>query len=135
QSELDSIFASLRDSYEKIATAPARATYDAQLKAGGSQRTSRKEEAALLLKMGEVLLKKRDFEGALAKLRRAVDLDANGDTLAALAWALVADPKGTPQSKEEAAGLINRALRAPGATARTYYVAGVLWRTKDPDSA
>ena len=31
--------------------------------------------------------------------------------------------------------LINRALRAPGPTARTYYVAGVLWRTKDPASA
>ena len=85
--------------------------------------------------MGEVLLKKRDFEGALNKLRRAVDLDPTGDALAALAWALVADPKGTPAAKEEAASLINRALRAPGVTARTYYVAGVLWRTKDPDSA
>ena len=31
--------------------------------------------------------------------------------------------------------LINRALRAPGTTARTYYVAGVLWRSKDPASA
>jgi predicted TPR repeat methyltransferase len=64
-----------------------------------------------------------------------VDLEPTGDALAALAWSLVADPKGTPQSKEEAASLINRALRVPGVTARTYYVAGVLWRTKDPDSA
>ena len=31
--------------------------------------------------------------------------------------------------------LINRALRAAGLTARAHYVAGVLWRTKDPDSA
>src|SRR5438477_510864 len=119
--------------------APAgRTAYDAQLKAGGGaggKPGSRREEASLALKMGEVLLKKRDFEGAINKLRRSVDLDANGDALAALAWALVADPKGTPAIKEEAASLINRALRAPGVTARTYYVAGVLWRTKDPDSA
>ena len=57
------------------------------------------------------------------------------DALAALSWALISDPKATPATKEEAASLINRALRAPGVTARTYYVAGVLWRTKDPDSA
>ena len=31
--------------------------------------------------------------------------------------------------------LVNRALRAAGGTARTHYVAGVLWRTKDPESA
>jgi tetratricopeptide (TPR) repeat protein len=82
-----------------------------------------------------VRLKKRDFEGGLAKLRRAAELDPNGDVLAALAWALVADPKASPKAKEEAASLINRALRAPGVTARTYYVAGVLWRTKDPESS
>src|SRR5438045_9080919 len=87
------------------------------------------------LKMGEVLLKKRDFEGAIGKLRRAVELDATGDALAALAGGLVCDPKATAATKEEAASLINRALRAPGVSARTFYVAGVLWRTKDPDSA
>jgi predicted TPR repeat methyltransferase len=47
----------------------------------------------------------------------------------------VLDPKASQQAKEEAASLINQALRAPGVTARTYYVAGVLWRTKDPESA
>jgi predicted TPR repeat methyltransferase len=45
----------------------------------------------------------------------------------------MSDPKHA--TKEEAASLINRALRAPGATARTFYVAGVVWRTKDPESA
>jgi tetratricopeptide (TPR) repeat protein len=85
--------------------------------------------------MGDVLLKKRDYEGAIAKLRRAVDLEATGDALAALAWALTADPKQPPSGKEEAMSLINRALRASGATARTHYVAGVLWRTKDPAAA
>jgi tetratricopeptide (TPR) repeat protein len=85
--------------------------------------------------MGDMLLKKRDFQGALDKLRRSVDLDPTGDALAALAWGLVSDPKSSGAAKEEAASLINRALRAPGATARTFYVAGVLWRTKDPESA
>src|SRR5437879_8312686 len=85
--------------------------------------------------MVETLLKKRDFQAAIDKIRRAVDLDANGDAMAALSWALISDPKATQQEKEEAASLINRALRAPGVTARTYYVAGVLWRTKDPESA
>jgi curved DNA-binding protein CbpA len=134
--ELQAVFTALKESLDSLATPELRAKYDQQLKAGGAPKpSSRRDEAALSLKMGEALLKKRDFDGALSKIRRAVDLDASGDALAALAWALVSDPKATAQTKEEAASLINRALRAEGATARTYYVAGVLWRTKDPDSA
>ena len=134
QPELQALFGQLKDSYDAISTAELRTRYDAKQKAGGKP-NSRTEEAALALKMGDVLFKKRDFDGAIQKMRRAVELEATGDGLAALAWALVADPKGSPAAKEEAATLINRALRAPGVTARTYYVAGVLWRTKDPDSA
>src|SRR5436853_1708626 len=133
QAELQTLFALLKEAYEEIATPDVRARYDGSLKSGG--RGSKKEEASILVKMGEVLLKKRDFPEALNKLRRAVDLDATGDGLAALAWCLVSDPKASAATKEEAATLINRALRAHGATARTYYVAGVLWRTKDPESA
>jgi len=40
-----------------------------------------------------------------------------------------------PAAKEEALSLIPRALRAEGASARTYYVAGVLYRSKDPAGA
>src|SRR5262249_38116293 len=127
------LFALLKEAYEAIATPDARAKYDASLKA--SQGGSQKDEAVLALKMGEVLLKKRDYAGGLAKLRSAVELDPTGDTLAALAWGLGADPKATQEGKEEAMSLINKALRAPGVTARTYYVAGVLWRTKDPQAA
>lgn len=133
QDELQSLFAALKEAYESISTAPARAQYAATLK--GGRTSTRKEDAAVAVKMGDVLLKKRDFEPALDKFRRAVELDATGDSLAALAWALVSDPKASAHAREEAASLVNRALRAPGATARTYYVAGVLWRTKDPDSA
>jgi curved DNA-binding protein CbpA len=136
--ELQTLFNFLKEAYDSIGAAEARTRYDQQLKAGGGVKpptASRKEEATLSLKMGEVLLKKRDFEAAIAKLRRSVELEATGDALAALAWGLVSDPKTSPAGKEEAASLINRALRAPGVTARTYYVAGVLWRTKDPDSA
>ncbi|HYS10286.1 MAG TPA: DUF4388 domain-containing protein [Myxococcales bacterium] len=133
QGDLQTLFALLKDAYESIATPEARARYNAALKS--AQGPSKKDEAGVALKMGEVLLKKRDFEGALAKLRRAAELDPSGDVLAALAWGLAADPKASPKTKEEAASLINRALRAPGVTARTYYVAGVLWRTKDPESA
>ena len=134
QAELQTLFALLKEAYEQIATPGARATYDASL-SSPSPSGARKEEAAIALKMGEVLLKKRDFSEALNKIRRAVELDANGDALAALAWCLVSDPKSSPAAKEEAASLINRALRAHGVTARTYYVAGVLWRTRDPKSA
>jgi len=134
QAELQTLFALLKEAYEEIATPDVRARYDGSLKSGG-RGGSKKEEASILLKMGEVLLKKRDFPEALTKLRRAVDLDATGDGLAALAWCLVRDPKSSAAAKEEAMTLINRALRAHGATARTYYVAGVLWRTKDPESA
>jgi tetratricopeptide (TPR) repeat protein len=132
--ELQSVFTGLKEAWDSLSTPELRAKYDQSLKASGKG-ASRKEEAALTLKMGETLLKKRDFEGAINKLRRAVDLDPSGDSMAALAWGLVCDPKASAATKEEAATLINRALRAPGATARTYYVAGVLWRTKDPESA
>ena len=133
QPELQALFSMLKDAYDLLATSEARTRYDSALKLGKG--SSRKEDATLMLKMGEVLLKKRDFEGALLKLRRAVDLEPTGDAIAALAWGLVCDPKQSPAGKEEAASLINRALRAPGISARTYYVAGVLWRTKDPQSA
>jgi curved DNA-binding protein CbpA len=134
--ELQSLFSALKEAHDSIATPEARVQYDTLLKQGSTGKVAqRREEASLALKMGDVLLKKRDFEGALAKLRRAADLDPNGDALAALAWCLVNDPKQPPAAKEEAASLINRALRAPGSTARTYYVAGVLWRTKDPASS
>ena len=92
-------------------------------------------EAFREFKTGLTLLRDNYAIKALPHMRRAVDLDATGDALAALAWGLVSDPKASQPAKEEAASLINRALRAPGVTARTYYVAGVLWRTKDPESA
>src|SRR5258708_17382037 len=75
QPELQSLFGLLKDAYDAIATAEARARYEAQ-KAGGNKPATRKDEAVLSLKMGEVLLKKRDFEGAINKLPRSVDLDA-----------------------------------------------------------
>jgi tetratricopeptide (TPR) repeat protein len=136
QEELRSLFQSVKDAYDQIATAPAREAYANALKQGTSGKVrDRKEEAALALKMGEALLKKRDFAAAMVKLRRSVELDPNGDSLAALGWGLMCDPATSPAGKEEAATLLSKALRAHGLSARTYYVAGVLWRTKDPDSA
>lgn len=136
QEELKAVFSAMKEAYDLISTATLRQAYEQQLKAGAPGKAqTKKEEAAVALKMGEVLLKKRDFAAALTKLHRAVDLDPNGDALAALAWGLMCDPATSPAGKEEAAALINKALRAPGLSARTYYVAGVLWRTKDPDSA
>jgi curved DNA-binding protein CbpA len=138
QGDLQKLFGLLKDAWENLSTKELRDRYDQSQRSGGGngpRPSNRKDEAAMAVKMGEVLLKKRDFEAAITKLRRAVDLDGTGDAIAALAWSLVADPKATPATKEEAATLINKALRADGVTARTFYVAGVLWRTKDPDSA
>jgi curved DNA-binding protein CbpA len=134
--DLQALFSAFKQAFDDVGTPEARARYDHQLKQGGTGKVaSRREEASLSLKMGEVLLKRRDFEAGLHKLRRAVDLDPNADALAALAWGIVSDPKVTAAGKEEAMSLINRALRSAGVTARTHYVAGVLWRTKDPESA
>jgi curved DNA-binding protein CbpA len=134
--DLQALFSALKQAHDDLGTPEARARYDHQLKQGGTGKVaSRREEASLSLKMGEVLLKKRDFDAALHKLRRSVDLDPNGENLAALAWGLVSNPKATPADKEEAMSMINRGVRAAGVTARTHYVAGVLWRTKDPEAA
>ncbi len=137
QAELQTLFSWMKDAYDLIATAEVRARYDAaeKVRREAAKPASRKDEAATALKQGDALLKKRDFDAALLKLRRAVELEPNADALAALAWGLICDPKQVPAAKEEAAALVNRALRAPGLTARTYYVAGVIWRTRDPDSA
>jgi len=83
--------------------------------------------------MGDVLLKKRDFEAALAKLRRAWTWTPRGTGLRRSPGAGERSKLPTRRRKSRVAD--QRALRAPGVTARTYYVAGVLWRTKDPDSA
>src|SRR5207302_11303712 len=85
--ELQKLFSALKEAHDHIGTAPARAKYDQQLRHGATGKmSSKKEEAALEVKMGEVLLKRRDFEGALKKLRHAVELTANADALPALAW-------------------------------------------------
>jgi curved DNA-binding protein CbpA len=133
--QLQALFSGLKEAHDHICTPEARKAYDIRIRAGGAKSESRKEEAALALKMGDVLFKKRDFEAAIVKLRRAVELDPNADALAALAWALTNDPKSPPAAKEEALALVPKALRAEGTTARTYYVAGVLYRTKDPSGA
>jgi hypothetical protein len=130
--QLQALFSGLKEAHDHICTPDARKAYDIRLRGGGVKSESRRDEANLALKMGDVLFKKRDFEAAIVKLRKAVELDANADALAALAWALTNDPKSSPAAKEEALALVPRALRAEGTTARTYYVAGVLYRTKDP---
>jgi curved DNA-binding protein CbpA len=132
--ELRALFDAIKDAYETIGSPAARAAYD-ENKGTGAGQDSRAEESRLAVKMGEVLLKKRDFAAALTKLHRAVELDANADSLAALCWGLMNDPAATAASRLEAASLIQRALRAPGPTARTYYVAGVVFRSKEPESA
>jgi curved DNA-binding protein CbpA len=132
--ELRALFDAIKDAYETIGAPAARAAYD-QNKGTGAAKRSRAEESRLAVKMGEVLLKKRDFAAALTKLHQAVELDANADSLAALSWGLMNNPAATAESRQEAASLIQRALRAPGPTARTYYVAGVVFRAKDPESA
>jgi tetratricopeptide (TPR) repeat protein len=132
--DLRTLFDAIKDAYETIGAPAAREAYDQNKGSGGGGRT-RAEESRLAVKMGEVLLKKRDFAAALIKLRHAVELDANGDSLAALCWGLTQNPSASGAAKQEAASLIQRALRAPGPTARTYYVAGVIFRTKDPESA
>jgi curved DNA-binding protein CbpA len=131
--QLQALFSGLKEAHDHICTPDARKAYDIRIRSGGGGRSeSRREEANLALKKGDVLFKKRDFDAAIVKLRRAVELDPSADSLAALAWALTNDPKSSPAAKEEALALIPRALRSDGVTARAYYVAGVLYRTKDP---
>ena len=134
--QLQALFSGLKEAHDHICTPEARKAYDIRIRGGaGGKSESRKEEANMALKMGEVLFKKRDFEAAIVKLRKAVELDPTGDALAALAWALTNDPKSSAAAKEEALALIPRALRAEGVTARAYYVAGVLYRIKDPSGS
>lgn len=133
--DVKTLFAAVKEAHEKIGTAASRERYAAQSTSSPGGNSPRGEEASLALKMGDVLLKKRDFTGALIKLRRACELDPNGDTLAALAWGLLCDPAATPATRSEAEMLIDRSLRVGGATARTHYVAGVSWRARDPSAA
>jgi curved DNA-binding protein CbpA len=131
--QLQALFAGIKEAHDHISTPEARKAYDQRIRSASAKSAEpRREEAALALKMGDVLFKKRDFEAAIVKLRRAAELEPTGDSLAALAWALTNDPKSPPAAKEEALALIRKALRAEGTTDRPYYVAGVLYRSKDP---
>src|SRR5260370_32149953 len=64
QPELQSLFGLLKDAYDAIATAEARARYEAQ-KAGGNKPSTRKDESLLSLKIRGILPKKRHLQGAL----------------------------------------------------------------------
>lgn len=127
--ELRALFDALQEAQQAIGTATARAAYDRGEGKGGSAK-----EAEVQLKMGDVLLKKRDFAGAVARFRHAVSVEKNGDTLAALAWALMTDPGSSAAEKDEARVLLQRALDERP-TARAHYVAGVAARASDPAAA
>lgn len=127
--ELRTLFDALQEAHQAIGTPAARGAYDRGAGQGGSAK-----EAEVQVKMGDVLLKKRDFAGAVARFRKAVAVDANGDSLAALAWALTTDPGSSRAEKDEAQALLQRALGGQP-TARAHYVAGVMARATDPAAA
>jgi len=136
QPELQLHFAALQEAYDRIGTPAARAAYEQhQAKVAQSRPPSKQEEAQLAIREGDVLLKKRDFPGALARLRRALELAPTSDAMAALAWGLLCDPSASAEQRVEAQALVDRALRAPEPGARTHYVAGVLRRALDPAAA
>jgi curved DNA-binding protein CbpA len=138
QAELQTLFGLLRDAYERVGSREARAEYDAsgrQDPKAQQQLRNRADEARLSMKKGEVFLKKRDHESAMRELRRAVDLDPSAEALSLLAWGLVSDRNAQAATRDEALNLVTRALKADLQNARAHYVAGVLKRTTEPESA
>jgi tetratricopeptide (TPR) repeat protein len=126
---MDRVFSRISEAHATLMDDERRRTYVASLTNGGELNKGQKIlEAELSFQKGTVLLRRRDFAGAITELKRAVTLNPDeGEHHAALAWATW----HTASDKSAAAGEARRALAhalelAPRCKAAHFYRAEIL---------
>jgi curved DNA-binding protein CbpA len=115
-------FTAVNEAYEVLSDDKRRQAYVAERQGGSSQAT---DAARLDFQKGEVCLRSREWGRARGFYEAAVRADPKPDHVAALAWALVADPSRRDLAR--ARTLLEQALRDP-ACARARYVSGLVAR-------
>jgi len=108
------IFRRLTEAHETLADETKRAAYTRQVSDGGGTPESDRKLAAIVQaamdqQKADFLLRRKDYEGAIAKARSAVDMNPEDeDGWATLAWAL--HLRGQADDRKEMAAAIERAL-------------------------
>lgn len=121
-------FTAVNEAYEVLADDRKRAEYLAARKSAAQQ--GHPESAKVDFQKGEACLRTRDFGRARGFLESAVRADPRPEYLAALAFALIADPR--QRDRERARTLLEEATRDASCD-RAHYVAGILARDEGDD--
>jgi curved DNA-binding protein CbpA len=130
---VERIFDYLRAAHDTLADEAKRGPYLRKvLDGGGTPEAERKlaaiVQAAMNQQKAEVLIKRRDYEGAAALLRDALELAPDDAQIhASYAWALYHLPS-TPEREREMMASIDRALSLHGENDRAHYYRGMMLR-------
>ena len=119
------LFSALNEAYETLGDDRRRNEYLARLSSGAASGGDAGVGALLDFKKGESYLKSRDYPRARGFLEAAIRADPRAEYKAALAWALIRDPKSP--DRERAKTLLDEALQDQTCD-RAFYIAGVLAR-------
>jgi curved DNA-binding protein CbpA len=124
------LFSALNEAYETLGDDRRRNEYLARLSSGTASVGDSGVGALLDFKKGESYLKSRDYPRARGFLEAAIRADPRAEYKAALAWALIRDPKSP--DRERAKTLLDEALQDQTCD-RASYIAGVLAREQGDD--
>jgi tetratricopeptide (TPR) repeat protein len=129
----EQIFQHLTTANKTLSDEKERGRYIGTVVDGGGTPESERQLAAILQaamdhQKAEVMIRRRDFDGAIELLRNAVQLSPeDGDILSTLAWALF---QQQPESKDirEMLSLIDQAVRQNPKSDRSHYRRGMILR-------
>ncbi len=128
----EQIFQHLTTAHKTLSDETERGRYLGSVVDGGGTPESERQLAAILQaamdhQKAEVMLRRRDVEGAIELLRNAAELSPeDGDILGALAWALFQHPE--PKDTREMLTLIDQAIRHNPKSDRAHYRRGMILR-------
>lgn len=129
---VNQIFQHLTKAHATLSDEESRVQYEKNVREGGGTPESDDKlagilQAAMDLQKAEVLIRKRDIDGAIALLRQAYELSPEDPAVpAALAWALFQQPGDQHLSEMKSA--IDRSLDLHEGSDRAHYIHGLVLR-------
>ena len=135
---VDRIFQHLTEAHDTLCDEKKRGNYMRVMSDGGGTPESERKLAAIVQaamdqQKAEVLLRRRDVDGAIALLEGAIELSPDdGDAHALYAWALFSSP--TPRDPGQMMRAIERALALNEKSDRAHYYRGMILRRLGRDA-